>query len=83
MSDKVVALDRPGTDEALKRDLVTAVKRVLEMAENGEICSIVMVPMKPDHSFKVMYEGTLRKMQVMGILTQALHDLAAGDGQDP
>lgn len=82
-SNNIVALDRPTTDAALQRDLVTAIKGVLDLAERGEICSVIMVVMKPDHQFRIMREGTHRKMAMMGMLVQALHDLAATDGQDP
>ena len=83
MSDNIVALDRPTTEAALRRDLVIAIQRMLNLAEAGEIEAIVMVPIKADHSFKVMREGTIRKLAVVGILAQAQHDLLATDGQDP
>lgn len=68
-------LDNPESDQALQRKMADMIREVLAWAERGEISGIIMVPMKSDQTFKVMKAGSIRRLQSVGYLAQAQHDL--------
>ena len=82
MTENIVALERPTTDEALQRRMVETIREVLSLAERGHLSGVVMVPIKHDHSFRVIKSGPIRKLVTVGMLAQAQHDLLAQDDLD-
>ena len=75
MTAELRKLDRPTTDEALQERLLAMLRKALALAENGEICAAVVVPIQPDMTFQVWREGNIRRLQTVGYLAQAQYDL--------
>lgn len=70
-------IGRPSIEQELRERLIASLKFALELAEAGEIDALVMVLTKPDHTFLIEKQGTMRKTETMGYLVQALWEMAA------
>ena len=73
----VVAIGRPTTDDALIQDMVAHIKDVLAEAERGDLSGLVIVAARPDQTFRLAKLGVDRRLQTVGFLMQAVHDLLA------
>jgi hypothetical protein len=82
MTAELKLIDKPTVQQATKARLVeVASQLVMDIAE-GLICGMVCVAVRPDKTFCIYQSGDLRRIETIGMLETAKHDLMHEDN-DP
>lgn len=79
MSAKIKSIGKATVHDEDKSSLLEALAAVTALAEKGEIAGMVLVGVRADRSFAVWQTGDLKRIETVGLLAQAQHDLLAGE----
>jgi hypothetical protein len=76
MSGAVIrALGKPTAQEDTKARLAEVTKALLESTENGDVIGFIGVVLRPDRTFSIYQSGDLKRLEAIGMLETAKHDL--------
>lgn len=80
MTAELKVVDWLTVQEATKKRLVEIASQLVMDISEGLICGIVVVAIRPDRTFTVYQSGDIKRIETIGMLETAKHDLLHGEG---
>ena len=80
MTAELKVVDWLTVQEATKKRLVEIASQLVMDISEGLICGIVVVAIRPDRTFAVYQSGDIKRIETIGMLETAKHDLLHGEG---
>jgi len=68
-------IGRPTVQQECKTRLIEVASQLVMDISEGLICGIVVVAIRPDRTFAVYQTGDIKRIETIGMLETAKHDL--------
>jgi hypothetical protein len=75
MTAELKVIGKPTVQQEFKDRLLEVAKHLVEDIESEGICGMVCIAVRPDRSFALYQSGDINRIETLGLLETAKHDL--------